>query len=229
MNALSPKILVIDDEPPLCNLLRMVFSTQGYEPLIAASGTAALQMLAQKPDLITLDLGLPDIEGIDLLRKIRRRNDGVPIIVLSSRGDQRTKVQALELGADDYVTKPFGMAELLARMRAALRHGLRLQSKRPIFRSGALSVDLERQIVKLEEREVKLTPKEFDLLRVLVEHAGKVLTHKFLLAELRAGITDVRYLRVYVRQLRQKIEADPGRPHYVLTEGGIGYRLGLPD
>ena len=139
------------------------------------------------------------------------------------------KVEALDLGADDYVTKPFGMNELLARMRAALRHRLHAQGERPIFRVGDLSVDLVRRVVKAGDREVKLSPKEYDLLRVLVQHAGKVLTHKFLLDKLWDQTTDAQYLRVYVRQLRQKIENDPERPEYVLTETGIGYRLRAPD
>jgi two-component system KDP operon response regulator KdpE len=160
---------------------------------------------------------------------LRSQNERVPIVVLSSRGDEAAKVQALDLGADDYVTKPFGMDELLARMRAALRHQLQVQGERPIFRLGELSVDLVRRVVRVGEREVKLSPKEYDLLRVLVQHAGKVLTHKFLMKELWSELTDSQYLRVYVRQLRQKIEADPERPHYVLTETGIGYRLRAPD
>jgi two-component system KDP operon response regulator KdpE len=164
-----------------------------------------------------------------LLRTIRARNDRVPIVVLSSRGDEAGKVQALDLGADDYVTKPFGMYELLARMRAALRHQLQIQGERPIFRVGDLSVDLVRRLVKVGNREVKLSPKEYDLLRVLVQHAGKVLTHKFLLRELWDDLTDSQYLRVYVRQIRQKIEPDPERPQYILTETGIGYRLRAPD
>jgi two-component system, OmpR family, KDP operon response regulator KdpE len=160
---------------------------------------------------------------------IRGRNDSVPIVVLSSRGDEAGKVQALDLGADDYLTKPFGMDELLARMRAALRHQLQAHGERPVFRSGDLSVDLVRRIVKVGEREVKLSPKEYDLLRVLVQHAGKVLTHRFLLRELWDEMTDAQYLRVYVRQLRQKIETDPERPQFVLTETGIGYRLKAQD
>ena len=182
-------------------------------------------MLAQKPDLVILDLGLPDIQGLNLLRMIRARNESVPIVVLSSRSDEAGKVEALDFGADDYVTKPFGMDELLARMRAALRHQLHVQGERPIFRVGDLSVDLVRRIVKIRENEVKLSPKEYELLRVLVQHAGKVLTTRFLLGELWSDLTDAQYLRVYVRQLRQKIEANPQRPNYILTETGIGYRL----
>jgi two-component system KDP operon response regulator KdpE len=223
------KVLVIDDEPPIRKLLKMGLTTQGYQVLEAPNGKIALEVLGQQPDLVILDLGLPDIQGHDLLRTIRTRNDSVPIMVLSSRGDEAGKVQALDLGADDYVTKPFGMEELLARMRAALRHQLQSHGERPIFRVGELSVDLVRRIVKIGEREIKLSPKEYELLRLLVQHAGKVLTHKLLLGELWDNLTDAQYLRVYVRQLRQKIEADPEQPQYILTETGIGYRLRAPD
>jgi two-component system KDP operon response regulator KdpE len=229
MNVPAIKVLVIDDEPPIRKLLRMGLSTQGYDILEASNGKLALEKLAEGPALIILDLGLPDIGGHDLLRMIRARNESVPIVVLSSRGDEAGKVQALDLGADDYLTKPFGMDELLARMRAALRHQLQVQGERPVFRSGDLSVDLVRRIVKVGEREVKLSPKEYDLLRVLVQHAGKVLTHRFLLKEMWDELTDAQYLRVYVRQLRQKIETDPERPQFVLTETGIGYRLRAAD
>ncbi|MET4042310.1 MULTISPECIES: response regulator transcription factor [unclassified Bradyrhizobium] len=229
MSAAPIKVLVIDDEPPIRKLLRMGLSTQGYEILEASNGKTALEKLSEGPALIILDLGLPDIQGHELLRTIRARNEAVPIVVLSSRGDEAGKVEALDLGADDYLTKPFGMDELLARLRAALRHQLQIQGERPVFRAGDLSVDLVRRIVKVGERDVKLSPKEYDLLRVLVQHAGKVLTHRFLLRELWDELTDAQYLRVYVRQLRQKIEADPERPQYVLTETGIGYRLKSAD
>ena len=229
MSAAPLKILVVDDEPPIRKLLRLGLRTQGYEVLEAPTGKASLELLAEKPDLIILDLGLPDIHGLELLRLIRARTENVPIVVLSSRGDEVGKVQALDLGADDYITKPFGTEELLARMRAALRHQLQVHGERPIFRAGDLSVDLVRRIVKVAGKEVKLSPKEYDLLRLLVQHAGKVLTHKFLLGELWDDLTDAQYLRVYVRQVRQKIEADPERPHFVLTETGIGYRLRAPD
>jgi two-component system, OmpR family, KDP operon response regulator KdpE len=229
MNTNAIKVLVIDDEPPIRKLLRMGLSTQGYDIIEAPSGKVGLEKLTEEPALIILDLGLPDIQGHDLLRMIRGRNENVPIVVLSSRGDEAGKVQALDLGADDYLTKPFGMDELLARMRAALRHQLQVQGERPVFRTGDLSVDLVRRIVKVGEKEIKLSPKEYDLLRVLVQHAGKVLTHRFLLRELWDELTDAQYLRVYVRQLRQKIEADPERPQFVLTETGIGYRLRAAD
>ena len=229
MSAAPLRVLVVDDEPPIRKLLRMGLSAQGYQTLEAPNGKAALELLEQAPDLVILDLGLPDVKGLELLRTIRARNESVPIVVLSSRGDEAGKVAALDLGADDYVTKPFGMEELLARMRAALRHQLQIHGERPVFKVGDLSVDLVRRLVKVGDKEVKLSPKEYDLLRVLVQHAGKVLTHKFLLGELWDDLTDAQYLRVYVRQLRQKIEADPERPQFILTETGIGYRLRAPD
>ena len=229
MSPPSLRVLVIDDEPPIRKLLRMGLGTQGYETLEAPNGKAGLAMLAEKPDLIILDLGLPDMQGLDLLRVIRERNEDVPVVVLSSRGDEVAKVAALDLGADDYVTKPFGMDELLARMRTAVRHQLQVQGERPLFRAGDLTVDLVRRIVKLGDEEVKLSPKEYDLLRVLVQHAGKVLTHRFLLGQLWNELTDAQYLRFYVRQLRQKIEDNPERPKYVLTETGVGYRMRAPD
>jgi two-component system, OmpR family, KDP operon response regulator KdpE len=229
MSAAGFRVMVIDDEPPIRKLLRMGLTAHGYQILEAATGNTALQLLNDNPDLIILDLGLPDINGHDLLRTIRGRNEKVPIVVLSSRGDEAGKVQALDLGADDYMTKPFGMDELLARMRSAQRHQLQTHGERPVFRVDDLSVDLVRRIVKIGDKEVRLSPKEYDLLRALVQHAGKVLTHKFLLGELWDNLTDAQYLRVYVRQLRQKIEPDPEQPRYILTETGIGYRLRTSD
>jgi two-component system KDP operon response regulator KdpE len=229
MNANLARILVVDDEPPIRKLLRMGLSSQGYDVLEAPNGRLALELLAKKPALVILDLGLPDIDGHDLLRRIRHRQQSLPIIVLSSRGDEAGKVAALDLGADDYVTKPFGMDELFARIRAAMRHQLQGHGERPIFHVGDLSVDLVRRIVKVGDKEVKLSPKEYDLLRLLVQHAGKVLTHRFLTLELWNEPTDPQYLRVYVRQLRRKLESDPERPHYIMTELGIGYRLRAPD
>jgi two-component system KDP operon response regulator KdpE len=229
MSAAPAKILVVDDEPPIRKLLRMGLSAHGYEVLDAPNGKIALELVAKKPDLVILDLGLPDIDGLELLRRIRHRQESLPIVVLSSRGDEAGKVAALDLGADDYVTKPFGMDELLARIRAALRHQLQVHGERPVFHLGDLTVDLVRRIVKMGDKDVKLSPKEYDLLRLLVQHAGKVLTHKFLLQELWDEPTDTQYLRVYVRQLRRKIETDPERPQYILTETGIGYRLRAPE
>jgi two-component system KDP operon response regulator KdpE len=229
MSAAPARVLVVDDEPPIRKLLRLGLSAHGYQVIEATNGKNALELLGKSPDMIILDLGLPDIQGHDLLRMIRGRNESVPVIVLSSRGDEAGKVQALDLGADDYLTKPFGMDELLARMRAALRHQLQTHGERPVFRVGDLSVDLVRRIVKVRDNVVKLSPKEYDLLRVLVQHAGKVLTHKFLLTELWGDLSDAQYLRVYVRQLRQKLEDDPEKPKYIHTETGIGYRLCAPD
>jgi two-component system KDP operon response regulator KdpE len=229
MRAAPARILVVDDEPPIRKLLRMGLTAHGYEVLDAPNGRIALELLAKKPHLVILDLGLPDIDGLELLQRIRHRQESLPIVVLSSRGDEAGKVAALDLGADDYVTKPFGMDELLARIRAALRHQLQAHGERPVFHVGDLTVDLVRRIVKVGDKDVKLSPKEYDLLRLLVQHAGKVLTHKLLLQELWDEPTDTQYLRVYVRQLRRKIEADPERPQYLLTETGIGYRLRAPE
>lgn len=229
MTSAPIKILVIDDEPPIRKLLRMGLTANGYDVIDAPNGKTALELLGTKPDLVILDLGLPDVGGLDLLRSIRQREQNLPIVVLSSRDDEAGKVAALDLGADDYVTKPFGMDELLARMRAALRHQLQMLGEQPVFSLGDLSVDLVRRMVRLGEKEVKLSPKEYDLLRLLVQHAGKVLTHKFLLHELWDEPTDTQYLRVYVRQLRRKIELDPERPQYLFTETGIGYRLRAPE
>ncbi len=229
MTAAPVKILVVDDEVAIRKLLRMGLGAHGYEVLDASNGKTALEQLEKGPNLVILDLGLPDIEGLDLLRRIRQRQDSLPIVGLSSRGDEAGKVAALDLGADDYVTKPFGMDELLARIRAALRHQLQVHGERPVFHVGELTVDLVRRIVKVRDKDVKLSPKEYDLLRLLVQHAGKVLTHKFLLQELWDEPTDTQYLRVYVRQLRLKIEADPEQPQYLFTETGIGYRLRAPD
>ena len=223
------KVLVVDDEPPIRKLLRLGLGAQGYEVLEAANGKAALEMLARRPQLVVLDLGLPDIEGLELLKRIRQQQKNLPVIVLSSRDDEAGKVAALDLGADDYVTKPFGMDELFARMRAAMRHQLQEQGEHPLFQVGELSVDLVRRIVKLREQEIKLSPKEYDLLRLLIAHAGKVLTHRFLIQQLWAEPTDPQYLRVYVRQLRQKLEVNPERPQYIRTEIGVGYRFRAPD
>ena len=226
---MSPTILVIDDEPPIRKLLRMGLATQGYAILEAPNAATALAMLGtERIDLIILDLGLPDMPGHDLLRTIRARHPAMPVVVLSSRDDERGKVEALDQGADDYVTKPFGMAELLARLRAALRHQLAAQGERPIFRVEGLSVDLVRRVVSVDGVAVKLTPREYAFLRFMVLHAGKVLTHAQLMQEVSVS-SDPQYLRVYMRQLRQKLEADPERPRLLLTETGIGYRLRAPD
>ncbi|THF56430.1 response regulator [Ollibium composti] len=226
MNANAATILIVDDEPPILRLLRTSLVSQGFQVIEAMNGETALAEAGRSsPDLVILDLGLPDMDGLDVIRTLRSAGNAVPILVLSSRSDEKGKVEALDLGADDYVTKPFGTAELFARIRAALRHRLQQQGEPPVFRSGDLEVDLVRRIVRMRGEEVKLTPKEYDILRMLVAHAGKVLTHRMLMSEVWGGETDVQYLRIYVRQLRQKIETNPERPQYILTETGIGYRL----
>jgi two-component system KDP operon response regulator KdpE len=225
-------VLVVDDEPAIRRLLRTSLGAHDYRVLDAAFGREALELLerGEKPDIIVLDLGLPDIDGIDVIRELRGRGSAVPIIVLSSRDDEKAKVAALDLGADDYVTKPFGMEELVARLRTALRHRLQVQGEKPIFRSGDLSVDLVRRIVTVRGAEVKLSPKEYEILRVLVAHAGKVLTHQHILREVwNDPNTDVQYLRIYIRHLRHKIERDPEQPQHILTEAGVGYRLRLQE
>ena len=178
---------------------------------------------------MVLDLGLPDIDGLEVLKRVRAGGSSVPIIVLSSRNDEAAKVQALDCGADDYVTKPFGVEELLARIRAAQRHSLQQQGEKPIFHTGDLTVDLVRRIVTVRGKEVMFSPREYDLLRLLVAHAGKVLTHNMILREVWDPQTDVQYLRIYIRALRQKIESDTEKPEYIMTETGVGYRLRAPD
>jgi two-component system KDP operon response regulator KdpE len=230
MSSRPTRVLVVDDEPPIRRLLRTSLVSQGFQVVEAANGREALEQIEQAaPDLILLDLGLPDIQGHELIRRLRDQGSSIPIVVLSSRTDETGKVEALDLGADDYVTKPFGTDELFARIRAALRHRLQQQGERPVFSSGDLSVDLVRRIVLVRDVEVKLSPKEYDILRLLVAHAGKVLTHRYLLNEVWGGDTDVQYLRIYIRQLRQKIEANPEQPQHIITETGVGYRLRLTD
>ncbi|MFG1284607.1 response regulator transcription factor [Xanthobacter autotrophicus] len=224
------KLLVVDDEPAIRKLLNAGLSTQGYDVTSAATAAEAIARVAEaQPDLIILDLGLPDMPGRDLLTRWRAEGLDVPVVILSSRTDEAGIVEALEGGADDYVTKPFGMNELIARLRVALRHRLQQQGEKPLFKVGDLSVDLVRRIVRLKEREVKLSPKEYDILRLMVQHAGRVLTHAFILQRVWGQAYDVQYLRVYVRQLRQKLEDNPEQPRYIRTETGVGYRLAEPD
>jgi two-component system, OmpR family, KDP operon response regulator KdpE len=228
--AREPTVLVVDDEPPIRRLLRTTLTAAGYRVAEAETAAGGLRSLTvEKPDLVILDLGLPDNSGIELIGEIRKTSR-VPIVVLSARHDERSKVAALDLGADDYVAKPFSMAELMARLRAALRHAFQAQGELPVFASGDLAVDLVRRHVTRAGHEVKLSPKEFDLLRHLVMHAGKVLTHRQLLREVwgPAQADEVQYLRVFIRGLRQKLELDPTRPIHILTETGVGYRLQLP-
>jgi two-component system KDP operon response regulator KdpE len=226
-----PTVLIVDDEPAIRRFLRTSLAAQDYRVVEAETAAGALRQIAdEKPDLIVLDLGLPDRDGIELIREIRQSVE-TPIVVLSVRDDERGKVAALDLGASDYVTKPFGTEELLARVRAALRHRLMEQGERPVFKLKDLEVDLVRRIVTRRNERIHLTPKEYDLLRLLIAHAGKVLTHRQLLREIwgPAHVEDNDYLRSYVRMLRGKIEDDPTRPQLLLTEPGVGYRLNALD
>jgi two-component system, OmpR family, KDP operon response regulator KdpE len=224
------RVLVIDDEPAIRRFLRTSLSAQNYSVQEAEDGETGLVALQRSAiDVLVLDLGLPGMDGLAVLKALRGSGSSVPVIVLSSRDDEKGKVTALDLGADDYVTKPFGVDELLARIRAAVRHRLQQEGEKPVFKSGDLTVDLVRRIVMLHGQDVKLTPREYDLLRLLVAHAGKVLTHKFILREVWGSETDVQYLRIYIRTLRQKLEADPQRPSLIQTEQGVGYRLRAAD
>ena len=228
VTALRNHVLVLDDEPTMRRLLRTILLSQGYKVTEVHDAAGALEIIAtcETIDLLILDLGLPGMNGLDLLRKIRGAGSSLPILVLSAKTDENTKVVALDLGADDYVTKPFGARELLARVRAALRHRLQIAGEKPVFRVGEFSVDYIRRIVTLGGQEVKLTPKEYALLNLLVSNAGKVLTHKFILERLWSGEADVQYVRIYVRSLRQKIEPR-GQP-LIITEQGVGYRFVAP-
>ena len=222
------RILLVDDEVSIRRAVAPLLRARGFDVEVVASGTEAVRIVATRPpDLIVLDLGLPDLDGTEVCRHVRAHS-ALPIIVLSARGAESDKVDALELGADDYVTKPFGIDELLARVRAAQRHRLQQQGERPVFRAGDLTVDLVRRIVTVRGQEVKFSPREYDLLRLLVAHAGKVLTHNMILREVWGPNADVQYLRIYIRALRQKIERDTEKPEYILTETGVGYRLRAP-
>lgn len=226
MTADGATILIVEDEPPIRRLLRTTLAAHDYRTLEATTSIEALQAVRHhRPDLVLLDLGLPDRDGLELIGDIRNLA-AVPIVVLSGRGEEAAKVAALDAGADDYVTKPFGAEELMARLRAALRHRLQQQGAERSFASGTLKVDLVRRLVERDGEAVRLSPKEYDILEQLAIHAGKVLTHRHLLREVwRDESVDPQYLRVYIRQLRQKIEADPASPQHVLTEPGVGYRL----
>ncbi len=222
-------VLIIEDEPAIRRFLRVSLAASGYRVSEAGSGQEAMRRLRlDRPDIIVLDLGLPDVDGLDIIREVRQKSP-VPIVVLSSRADEGGKVEALDLGADDYVTKPFGIDELTARLRTALRHRLHEQGAPASFVTGDLMVDRVRRLVQLKGTEVKLSPREYDILELLVQHAGKVLTHQFILREVWKVPTDVQYLRIYIKQLRHKVEPDPQQPRYILTETGVGYRLRAPD
>jgi len=226
-------ILVIEDELALQKFLRVTLTSHNYKVIEALNGESGLRHAANdQPDLIILDLGLPDIDGLEVTRQIREWS-GIPIIVVSARGKEHDKVAALDAGADDYLTKPFGVAELLARVRVALRHRATIDTDtgQPVFQVGELRVDFARREVAVGSKSVHLTPNEFRLLTILAKNAGKVLTHNQLLRDVWGpGSSDQsHYLRVYMNQLRQKLESDPARPIYLLTETGVGYRLREPD
>lgn len=226
MSDYRPRILVIDDEPQIHRFLGPALDAAGYEPVRAETAAAGLKELARKaPDAVVLDLGLPDLDGKDALAKARAFYEG-PIIVLSARDKETEKIDALDMGADDYVEKPFGVGELLARLRVALRHRLRDQGAEPVVEAGDLKIDLIKRLVTRKGAPVRLSPREYDLLAQLVRGAGKVLTHRHLLTAVwgPAHEQDVQYLRVFVGQLRQKIEPDPSQPALILTEPGVGYR-----
>lgn len=224
---MKPLILVIEDDPQIRRFLRATLEAEGYhfqEALTAAEGIA--QAAARQPELILLDLGLPDLSGLEVIREIRAWSQ-MPIVVVSARGQERDKIEALDLGADDYVAKPFGVGELLARMRAAMRRAAPAASAGGTFRFGHIAVDFDRRTVTSGGREIHLTPNEYRLLQVLIQHAGKVVTQRQLLNEVWGPqhTDQAQYLRVYVAQLRRKLERDPARPKHLQTEAGIGYRL----
>jgi two-component system KDP operon response regulator KdpE len=228
VSATKPTILVIEDEPPLHKFLRVTLEPD-FTVIAVATGEAGVRHAAyDRPDLILLDLGLPDLDGLDVIRRVREWSN-VPVIVVTARGKEQDKVAALDAGADDYLTKPFGVGELLARVRVSLRHAAARKTSEvePVFESGDLRVDLVRREVVAQGKPVHLTPNEFRLLAVLVKHAGMVLTHRQLLKEVwgPGSGQENHYLRVYMNQLRQKLEPDPARPRYLLTETGVGYRF----
>ena len=221
------RILVVDDELPIRRSLKVNLETRGYTVDTAETGEKAIVAFEnRRPDLLVLDLLMPGMGGIDVIRKLRAVST-IPIIVLSAIGEEARKVQALELGADDYMTKPFSMEELFARIRSLLRRAAGATSAAPVFLAGDLSVNFDRREVSLEGQPVKLTPTEYDLLKYMIEHAGKVLTHRMLLQEVwgQAYVDQAQYLRVFVGQLRKKIEKHPGRPRFILTDPGVGYRF----
>jgi two-component system KDP operon response regulator KdpE len=221
------RILIVDDEPAIHRFLSPVLVANDYEVLKAEKGSDALRCIASEtPDLVILDLGLPDMDGKDVITRVREWSD-IPIIVLSAQDREAEKVAALDRGADDFVNKPFGVGELMARLRTALRHRMQRQGETPVVSVGGLEIDVPRRQVTWQGTEVSLSPKEFELLAFLARHAGKVVTHRQILTAVwgPAHEHDTQYLRVYVGQLRQKIEPNPSDPRFILTEPGIGYRL----
>ena len=229
MTAAKPRVLIVDDEPQILRFLRPSLSAAGYDVIEARDGAEALKRAAaEAPDVIVLDLGLPDRDGKDVIRSIREWSK-VPIVILSARDREAEKIEALDLGADDYVNKPVGVGELLARLRAALRHRMQIAGQTSVFRAGPVTVDIPAHRVILDGRQVHLTPREFGLLALLVQNAGKVVTHRQLLTAVwgPAHADDTQYLRVYIGQLREKIESNPDDPLLIRTEPGVGYRLSL--
>jgi two-component system KDP operon response regulator KdpE len=229
MSTEPAKILLIEDEQEIRRFLRVSLGGHGYRLLESSSGReGVMQAATGQPDLLILDLGLPDIDGMEVIRQVRQWSQ-MPIIILSARGDEHQKVEALDAGADDYLTKPFGVGELLARIRVALRHAARTSGEpgEPVFSLDNLKVDLARRQVFVGDKEIHLTPIEYRLLSTMIKHAGKVITHNQLLKEVWGpdSVYETHYLRVYMAQLRRKIEADPARPRFILTEPGVGYRL----
>ncbi len=224
---MKPLVLMVEDDAQIRRFLRAALDAEGYrvhESTTVADGLA--QAAARQPDLILLDLGLPDGDGLDLIDGVRAWGQ-TPIVVLSARGQERDKIAALDRGADDYVAKPFAVGELLARLRAALRRSARGTQDGPVVRFGEVEADLEKRVVRVAGEEVHLTPNEYRLLQVLIQHAGKVLTHRQLLNEVWGPqhTEQAQYLRVYIAQLRRKLERDPARPRHLFTEPGVGYRL----
>lgn len=229
MTVVPVRVLVVEDEPQMQKFLGLALANEGYRALEATTGAEGVALVrTHNPDLVLLDLGLPDTDGMEVTKAIRAIS-AKPIIVISARGQEEDKVKALDVGADDYLTKPFGTSELMARIRVALRHASRSkeESNEPVLRVGELEVDLDRRRVAVAGREVHLTPNEYKLLGYLMKHAGKVLTHRQLLKEVwgAAYATQTHYLRVYMVQLRHKLETDPARPRWLVTEPGVGYRL----
>ena len=224
---MKPFILILEDDPQIRRFLRATLTAEGYvyqEAVTAAEGLT--QVNAERPDLILLDLGLPDRDGLELIRCVRESSQ-VPIVVLSARGEENDKIAALDLGADDYVAKPFGVGELLARIRAALRRSAAVTPAGAVLRFGRIEIDLDKRVIKVDGEEVHLTPNEYRLLQVLIKYPGKVLTQRQLLNEVWGPnhLDQAQYLRVYIAQLRRKLESDPTRPKHLQTEPGIGYRL----
>ena len=220
------RILVVDDEPGIRQLLRVGLVPDGYVVSECDNGMSALDAVRRRDaDLVVLDLGLPDVSGLQVIKRIRYAQSDIPIIVLSNRNDEVSKVAALDLGADDYVTKPFGIEELLARIRVLRRYRIQPRSDPSTLEAGELTLNLLRRSVTVRGVDVRLSPREYELLRLFVTHTGKVLTHGFVLRHVWGAETDVQYLRIYVRSLRQKIERDPEHPALIVTEPGVGYRL----